>query len=94
MFKKYACGCVGFVTRGMEPEMKRVYAFRRCKRHALHPRREYEVAELNLALAGQSSEKLADQHVEAMLDDLAELVSDGYALRELRRAMRTAGVGS
>ena len=93
MFKKYACGCVGFVTRGMEPEMKRVYAFRRCRRHAIDPQREYEIAELDF-LAGQSSEKLADQHVEAILDDVAELVRDGYALRELRRAMRAAGVGS
>jgi len=92
MFKTYACGCVGFVTHGMDPLNKRVYAIRRCSRHAIDRSREYEPEVLD-DLASQASEKLAEQHVEAILDDLAELVRDGYALRELRRAMRAAGVG-
>ncbi len=88
MFKRYECGCIGFVTNAMEPGAKRVTCFKACDGDG-----ERELAIIVAHdLQEKSSRKLTDAEVEALFDELSSLVSDGHALRDLRIAMRVAGM--
>jgi len=87
MFKRYECGCVGFVTNAMEPGHKRVMCVQACDEHE----RPYSFVRRD-TLQEKPSRKLSDDEIEELLDVIAELVSDGYAMRELRCALRVAGI--
>ena len=100
MFKRYECGCVGFVTNAMEPGAKRVTIFKTCD-ECNAPRWTKRFASprpLTIArrdtLSDKPSRKLTDEEIEVMFDELSKLVDDGHALRELRIAMRALGVVS
>lgn len=91
MFKKYECGCVGFVLNAMatEPNAKQVYCFKAC---------DGEPRELSIerrdTLQDKPSRKLTDEEIEKLFEELSDLVRDGHSLHELRMAMRAAGIGS
>lgn len=90
MFKQYECGCIGFVTNAMtmEPGAKRVTCFKACDSDGV---RELSIHRHD-KLQEKPGTKLTDAEIEALFAELASLVSDGHALRELRIAMRVAGV--
>jgi hypothetical protein len=91
MFKMYACGCIGFVTNGtaIEPGAKRVRCIKPCDGDRDSP--TYDIVERD-ALQTKSSRKLTDKEIELLFDELAGLVDDGNKLRDLRVAMRVAGI--
>ena len=88
MFKRYECGCIGFVTNAMEPGKKRVTCFKACD---TRDERELSIHRRD-SLQDKPSRKLTDDEIERLFDELHMLVLDGHALRELRYAMRAAGV--
>lgn len=91
MFKRYECGCIGFVVNGMGPKpgSKRIYCFKACDEEGGRAlglfRRD--------TLQKKPSRKLADAEVEALFEDLANLICDGHALQHLRSALAVAGIG-
>ena len=87
MFKRFECGCVGFVTRGMEtdPHNKRAFVFKSCDGDGL---RIYE----HSSLAIRPSVKLTDDEIEHLLLEVAPLVARGNALDDLQTALKAAGL--
>lgn len=91
MFMKFECGCVAFVVVG-DPAGRRVYCVRAC--YADSPRGD-DVAIFereDLLAETRPRRKLDSMETIALLLELQSLVSDGNRLRELRTAMRAAGL--
>lgn len=91
MFKRYECGCIGFVLNGgaIDPDAKRIWLVKACDRDRDDP--EYCLcysSGRSSTLAHKTSEKLSDEKVEAIFDALGDLISDGYRYRELRALLR------
>lgn len=89
MFKRYECGCIGFVTNGMGPGPKRVTCIKAC---AIGLDSDQVSIRRQDHLALKASTKLNDDEIEVLFVELAALVDDGNALRELRVAMKVAKV--
>ena len=91
MFKRYECGCVGFVTNAMatEPGAKRITCFKACDSDG---ERELSIHRHDM-LQEKQGRKLTDAEIEELFAELASLVSDGHALRDLQIAMRVARIG-
>jgi hypothetical protein len=90
IIKRYECGCIGFVSRGgMEPTLqdREVICLRACDDHS----RPYVIARRD-SLREKPGVKLTENEIIELFDDIAELVRDGYALRELASAMRAARI--
>jgi hypothetical protein len=91
MFKRFECGCIGFVTYGTELGAKHVWLVKACAGSRDEPpvglcRRD--------SLQEKHSVKLTDAEVDALLGELAELVNAGNRLVELRMAFVAAGLTS
>lgn len=90
IIRRYECGCIGFCSAGgmsTNLEDHEITCIRACDDHE----RPY-VFERRDNLRNKRSEKLDDHEVAELFAEIAELVIDGYALRELRVAMRVAGL--
>lgn len=88
MFKRYECGCIGLVTRGMPGpgERKQVRCIKPCDVD-----RDDETPTLfrRDALQDKPSRMLTDDELEALLDEeIAPLLRDGHRYRELRHHIR------
>jgi len=93
MFKRYECGCVGFVVNGMmtEPGGKQIWCVKACDADGVdNPYGLYRRDELQ----AKPSRMLKDDELHKLFRDLAQLVEDGHAMRELRIAFRGAGLGA
>lgn len=84
MFKRYECGCIGFVVYGMtaDPDEKIIWLVKPCdpdgdREVGLSPHR-------SASLARKASEKLTETEVEDVLQAIRDLVVDGYKFRDLR----------
>ena len=86
MFRKYECGCIGFETPGYPK--KHVRSFYACDGRDERPNSLHR----HDKLAEKESRLLTDDEVRELLDTVAALVEDGYALRELRDALHIAGI--
>ena len=92
MFKMYDCGCIGFVTNAMttEPGAKQVTCFKSCG----DGRSDNDVAVFRRdGLQTKTSRKLTDTEILDLFGELADSANDARALRELRCALRNAGIG-
>jgi len=90
MFKRYKCGCIGFVLNGTEidPAKKTIWLVKPCDGH--HDDPEYAVTfnkTRSETLASKPSEKLEDVAVADILHDIGQLVADGYRFREIQRLL-------
>ena len=91
MFKRYECGCIGFVLNGgaVNPDDKRVWLVKACDTDRDDPEFcLYYSSGRSSSLAHKASEKLSDEKVEAIFDALGDLIADGYRYRELRALLR------
>ncbi len=85
MFKRYECGCIGFVICDEAPP-KRVYVVRPCDDdggdlvNLIFRRRD--------ALAMKTSRKLTPQEVVEILDELNVVVDEASKFRELLSLLR------
>lgn len=87
MFKRYKCGCIGFVLFEVKPDVERILCVKSCDGSD----RPYGFSERD-DLALKSCRELTDEEREELFADIAELVADGYALQELRSALKVAGI--
>ena len=92
MFKRYECGCIGFVVNGgaVDPDDKRIWFVRACDSGCRDPEYgfRYSVGRSS-SLAHKPGVKLSDEQVEEILSDLGSLIADGYRFRSLRDLLRS-----
>jgi hypothetical protein len=86
MFRKYECGCIGCAL--FIRNEKRVLCFYSCDGDG---ERSNQIHRRDI-LAEKESRPLTALETIELLDTISDLVRDGYALRELRLALRVAGV--
>ena len=91
MFKRYECGCIGFVLNGgaVDPDEKRIWLVKACDTDRDDP--AYGLTHTphrSSDLARKPSEKLSDEKVEAIFRDLHDLIVDGYHARDLAATLR------
>jgi hypothetical protein len=91
VFKRYECGCIGFVLNGgaIDPDAKRIWLVRACDGH--HDDPEYCLhysSGRSSSLAHKTSEKLSDEKIEEIFNALGNLIADGYRFRDLRALLR------
>ena len=87
MFKRYECGCIGFVLNGgaINPDEKRIWLVRACDTDRDDPEYRFGYsAGRSSALAHKPSTKLSDAEIEGLFGDLGSLIADGYNFRDLR----------
>jgi len=87
VFKRYECGCIGFVLNGgaIDPDAKRIWLVKPCDTDRDDP--EYclrHSAGRSSTLAHKPSTKLSDAEIESIFDDLGDLIADGYRFRDLK----------
>ena len=88
MFKRYECGCVGFVIEETRPKAKIIWLVKPCDTH--HDDPEYCLTHSpgrSTSLACKPSDKLDGHEVAEVLHDLGQLVADGYRFREIQRLL-------
>lgn len=90
MFKRYGCGCIGFVVRGtgIDPSDKIIWLVKPCDGDPDDPEYclEYSTGRSS-TFANKSSEKLTEDEMQVILRDLGQLVSDGYRMRTIQRLL-------
>ena len=90
IIKRFECGCIGFCSAGSmstELEDHEITCLRWCDNHE----RPYSIARRD-SLREKPSRKLTESECEELFIELAGLVKDGYALRELQLAAKVAGL--
>jgi len=89
MFKRFECGCIGFVTFGHEPGSKHIWCVKPCDGDRDDP--PYAIYRRD-TLQEKKSTKLTDEQVDELMQVLADLVNDGNRLRDLQIAFKLAGL--
>lgn len=84
MFKRYSCGCVGFVLRSG------IVCVKSCDSDGYSPAIQFY--DRTDDLIRKSSEMLTDAEVEELIEEIGKLVNKGNALASLQSAMRAAGL--
>lgn len=87
MFKRYECGCIGFVLNGgaVNPDDKRVWLVKACDTDRHDPEYGFGYSAGRIStLARKPSTKLSDAEIESIFDDLGDLIADGYRFRDLK----------
>ena len=90
MFKRYSCGCIGFVLYGDDLARKRILCIKACDNDGRSP--ELDIHDRTESLRPKQSEKLSHREVADLMLDIGSLVDDGNRLRNLQNAFRGAGL--
>ena len=89
MFKKFECGCVGFVITGQsKPSLSScpyttIYRLIDCRQSGDFFEDGIDIREATRSLEEKASEDLPPAEIEELLKSLARLVSDGHDLKRL-----------
>jgi hypothetical protein len=87
LFKRYECGCIGFVLNGgaVNPDDKRIWLVKACDNNRDDPEYGFGYsAGRRSTLAHKPSTKLSDAEIERIFRDLGDLIADGYKFRDLK----------
>lgn len=86
MFKRYECGCVGFVLNGdaIDPDDERIWLVRACDDPNAPEYCFTYTLTRSSTLARKSSESLPEYEVKTILSAISGLVADGYRFRKLK----------